>query len=179
VTRSAVYGHFILFYVYFYIILCNFMLFYYFILFYVLFVCICVLYCCHRVFTQLQLTNISIIINHDRTNSTKIDNSESGGNKPPPKRHIYLPKRRCSPEYLKTSHLHVTWAYKIFFGGHKLQKCDTVVDFIRLLLTSTSQAESVLNKLLSNSSNSRPNTLAKLKRMSTTGNYISAPKLIA
>jgi hypothetical protein len=31
-----------------------------FVLFYVLFVCLCVLYYCHRVATQLQLTNISI-----------------------------------------------------------------------------------------------------------------------
>jgi len=30
-----------------------------FVLFYVLFVCICVLYYCHRVATQLQLTNTS------------------------------------------------------------------------------------------------------------------------
>jgi len=40
-------------------VLCTFMLFY------VLFVCICVLYYCHRVATQLQLTNISYHINRE------------------------------------------------------------------------------------------------------------------
>jgi hypothetical protein len=35
-----------------------------FVLFYILFVCKCVLYYCHQVTTQLQLTNISYHINH-------------------------------------------------------------------------------------------------------------------
>jgi hypothetical protein len=62
VTRSAVYGYFIVFYVYFYIILCIFMLFYY---FFIILCIVCVYMCtnhCHRVLTQLQLTNISISI---------------------------------------------------------------------------------------------------------------------
>jgi len=36
-----------------------------FVLFYVLFVCKCVLYYCHRVLTQLQVTNISYHIGSD------------------------------------------------------------------------------------------------------------------
>ena len=44
------------------------------VLFYVLFVCKCVLYYCHRVASQLQLTNVSyhIIINTLRTGSFKL-----------------------------------------------------------------------------------------------------------
>ena len=38
-----------------------------FVLFYVLFVCKCVLYYCHRVFIELQLTNISYIASFDST----------------------------------------------------------------------------------------------------------------
>jgi len=37
-----------------------------FVLFYVLFVCKCVLYYCHQVLTQLQLTNTSYILGHKR-----------------------------------------------------------------------------------------------------------------
>ena len=37
-----------------------------FVLFYVLFACKCVLYYCHRVLTQLQLTNISLYFSKTR-----------------------------------------------------------------------------------------------------------------
>jgi hypothetical protein len=56
---------FVLFYVLFvlccsmYCLFCVVLCIVCFVLFYVLFVCICVLYYCHRVATQLHLTNIS------------------------------------------------------------------------------------------------------------------------
>jgi len=51
-------------YVYTFLLLCMFCSVYcvFVVLFYVLFVCKCVLYYCHRVLTQLLLTNISHII---------------------------------------------------------------------------------------------------------------------
>jgi hypothetical protein len=51
---------FVLFYVLFFVVLCIVVGF---LSFCVLFVCKCVLYYCHRVATQLQLTNISYHVN--------------------------------------------------------------------------------------------------------------------
>jgi hypothetical protein len=64
---------------YFYCYVCVFLLFYmlcsvysvFIVLFYILFVCKCVLYYCHWVSTQLQLTNISYITNHIQGQSTR------------------------------------------------------------------------------------------------------------